>query len=101
MSGKKPEIVGGILDRVLKNLELDKKIGENKALVLWPQLVGKQLAAKTRAVSVTRGRLVVEAASPSWANDCRMMSHQIREKLNKELGTDTIKSITFRVGSWT
>jgi predicted nucleic acid-binding Zn ribbon protein len=82
-------------------LELDTKLGESKALALWPGVVGAQLAAKTRAVSISRGRLVVEAISPAWANDCRMMSHQIREKLNQELGPDTIKSITFRVGTWT
>ena len=101
MSGKKPEAVGAILDRVLKSLEIDKKIDENKALALWPGVVGQQLAGKTRAVSVARGRLVVEAASPVWANDCRMLSHQIREKLNQALGSEIIKSITFRAGNWT
>ncbi|HTY08664.1 MAG TPA: DUF721 domain-containing protein [Candidatus Edwardsbacteria bacterium] len=100
-NGKRPERVGGILDRVLKDLELDKKIGENKAVVLWPEVVGAQLAAKTRAVSVSRGRLVVEVATSSLANDYRFLSPQIREKLNTALGAEVVKSITFRVGSWT
>ena len=99
-AARKPESVGSILQRLLKSLELDRKIDENRALALWPEAVGPQLAAKTRAVSVLRGRLTVEAKSPVWANECRMMSPQIREKLNKKLGADAIKSISFRVGEW-
>ena len=100
MKAKKLESVGTILDRVLRSLEIDKKIDENKALALWPEAVGPALAAKTRAVSVSRGRLTVEAASPVWANECRMMSPQIRAKLNRKLGVEAIKSISFRVGEW-
>ncbi len=97
---RKPEAVAGILDRLLKSLDLDRAIDEHRALALWPEAVGPALAAKTRAVSVLRGRLTVEAKSPVWANECRMMSPQIREKLNKKLGADAIKSISFRVGNW-
>ncbi len=99
-AARKPESVGTILQRLLKSLELDRKIDENRALALWPEAVGPALAAKTRAVSVLRGRLTVEARGPVWANECRMMSPQIREKLNKKLGADAIKSISFRVGEW-
>lgn len=98
--GKKLESVGAILDRVLRSLELDRKIDENKALALWAEAVGPQLAAKTRAVSVSRGRLTVETISPVWANECRMMSPQIREKLNGKLGSEIIKSLSFRVSEW-
>lgn len=97
---RKPESVGSILQRLLRSLDLDRAVDEHRALALWPEAVGPALAAKTRAVAVLRGRLTVEAKSPVWANECRMMSPQIREKLNRTLGADAIKSISFRVGEW-
>lgn len=97
---KKPESVGDILNRVLKSLEIDKKIDETKALMLWSEAVGPKIAANTRAVSVVRGRLLVEAKSPAWVQECTMLKTTIMEKINKLAGSQTIKNITFKPGSF-
>ena len=97
---KKPEAIGGILDRVLKNLELDKKIGEGQALILWPQIAGPKMAARTRAVRVVSGKLYVEAVSSTWVQECMMLRPQLKKKLNDQLGEEIIKEISFKVGNF-
>lgn len=94
----KPEAVGAILSRVLKRLQLDRKIDEGRALKLWPSAAGKELAAATRAASVSRGRMTVECQSPAWANECRMLKLSLIQKLNDLLGREVIKDIIFKVG---
>lgn len=99
-SANKPEAVGDILDRLLKRLEIDKKIDEGKALGLWPGAAGDRLARATRAVSVIRGRMTVECRSPAWANECRMLKPKLVEKLNAGLGREIIKDLVFKVGEF-
>ncbi len=94
---QKPEAVGDILDRLLKKLEIDKKIEEQRALGLWAQAAGENLARFTRAASVVRGRMTVECQSPVWANECRLLKPAMIEKINRALGREIIKDITFRV----
>ncbi len=96
----KPETVGAILDRVLRNLEIDKKIDEGKALELWAGAAGDRLAKRTRAVSVVRGRMTVECRSGAWAQECRMLKPRLLEKLNRSLGRDVVKDIVFRAGEF-
>jgi predicted nucleic acid-binding Zn ribbon protein len=90
--------VGAILDRVLRNLEIDKKIDEGKALELWAGAAGERLAKRTRAVSVVRGRMTVECRGSAWAQECRMLKPRLLEKLNGSLGRDIVKDIVFRAG---
>jgi predicted nucleic acid-binding Zn ribbon protein len=97
---KKPESVGDILNRVLKSLEIDKKMDETKALALWPEAVGPKIAANTRAVSVIRGRLLVEARSPAWVQECSLLKNKIKKKINDKIGADAVKDITFKVDSF-
>ena len=94
----KPESVGPILERLLKNLEIDKKVDEGQALLIWPEAAGPKMAAKTRADSVYRGRMTVLAQNPVWVQECTFMRVQIKDKLNKLLGREIIKEIVFKVG---
>lgn len=97
---KKLETVGDILNRVLKSLEIDKKIDETRALMVWPEAVGPKIAANTRAVSVINGRLLVEVKSSVWVQECMLLRTKIKKKLNEQIGSDAIKDITFKVGSF-
>jgi len=97
---KKPESVGDILNRVLKSLEIDKKIDEVKALTAWPEAAGSKIAANTRAVSVIRGRMLVEAKSPAWVQECTLLKARFKEKINSLVGTEAVKEITFKLGSF-
>jgi predicted nucleic acid-binding Zn ribbon protein len=91
---------GNILGRVIRSLEIGQKLDEVRALSAWPEAAGAKMAANTRAVSVIRGRMLVEAKSPAWVQECLLLRNRIREKINRLIGAEAVKEITFRVGSF-
>ncbi|MDQ7797822.1 MAG: DUF721 domain-containing protein [Candidatus Edwardsbacteria bacterium] len=95
---KKLETVGDILGRVLRSLEIDQRMDETRALALWPEAAGPKMAANTRAVSVIRGRLMVEAKSPAWVQECTLLKVRLKGKINQLIGAEAVKEITFKVG---
>ncbi|HVF20448.1 MAG TPA: DciA family protein [Mycobacteriales bacterium] len=59
----------------------------------WDELVGEALADKCAPVSLVDGELLVSAVSTAWATQLRLMSAELRKRLNEELGAGAVKSI--------
>lgn len=91
---KHPERIGVILPKVLKNLGVTRRMEEFKAVLLWENVVGKKIAARTQAVEVTKQTLIVDVANNVWMQELTMLKPQILKKLTKETG---IKDIRFRI----
>jgi hypothetical protein len=93
MSGAKP--VGALIPDVMR-----RAAREHRPLFAiqrrWPRLVGRQLAAHTRPVSLRRGRLVVHVDRPG---DSFALNYA-RPKLLRQLqGTGRVEEIVIRAGS--
>jgi hypothetical protein len=90
------------LDRVLsqeaRRLKLDNSVREESAVLLWPQVVGEQIAAATQPERVQEGVLHVIARSHTWAFELTFHREQILKGLNAKLGRHAIKEIRFRPG---
>ena len=71
---------------------------EQAAAALWKEIVGEQLARRTRPVEVSRSRLVVVVPSSSWKRQLRALRGEIVKRLNQALGTD-ITQVAFRIDS--
>jgi predicted nucleic acid-binding Zn ribbon protein len=63
----------------------------------WPKLVGKQLAAHTRPVSLRRGRLVVHADHPGDSFALNFARPRLLEQLQGK-GTGGVEEIVIRAG---
>jgi len=59
----------------------------------WDSLVGEALADKCAPVSLTDGELLMSAVSTAWATQLRLMTGQLKERLNAELGAGAVTSI--------
>ena len=88
--------IGALLPKVLKRTQQ-----QYQALFTiqqtWPRLVGKQLAAHTKPVSLRRGRLIVLASQPG---DSFALTYQ-RPQLLKRLQTTTkgrVEELVIRPG---
>ena len=62
----------------------------------WPEIVGPQLAAHTTPDSFDDGELVIEADSPAWATQVRLLAPQLLKRLADELGADTVRKVRVR-----
>ena len=79
----------------LRNAGLEKGVNQNKALQLWPDVVGKKVSDNTRAQSVEAGILIVKTKNAAWRQELVFKQSEIIQGLNKKLGKNTIKSIRF------
>jgi hypothetical protein len=68
--------------------------------VVWPDVVGPEVAANARPVQLRRGRLVVSASSSVWAQTLHFMSAAITTSINERLGAQVVEQIVFRHAGW-
>ena len=67
------------------------------AIAAWPLAAGKKVAAHSRAITIVRGRLVVEVSDAIWQSQLRTVRSFILAKLEKDLGAKLVTDIEFRV----
>lgn len=63
----------------------------------WAKAVGKTIAAYTRASKLVRSKLVVEVEDATWQRQLFSLQHQIRRKLEQNIGPGIVDEIEFRV----
>jgi len=56
----------------------------------WPDLVGPEVGAHSRAESFADGRLVVRTDSTAWATQLRLLAPSVVRRLNEDLGHGTV-----------
>lgn len=94
---QKPERAEVVLWEVLRRLGLEERVREGRAVLAWSGAVGPAGASRSRAVVCKGGRLIVEVQSSPWMQELSCMKSEIRAALNRELGGDIVKEVTFRL----
>jgi predicted nucleic acid-binding Zn ribbon protein len=56
----------------------------------WPELVGAEVGAHSRAESFADGKLVVRADSTAWATQLKLLAPAVVRRLNDDLGHGTV-----------
>lgn len=91
------EKIESILNRTIKNIGLEQKIKEVKILSLWEEVVGEQISKHTKPLYIHKGTFFIETDSPIWSNEIGLLKKEIKEKLNKKIGTEIVKKIYLKV----
>ncbi|MGQ9609069.1 MAG: DUF721 domain-containing protein [bacterium] len=86
-----------IIPDVLNQAGLDKGIEENKALMLWDDIV-PTMASKTQAVSLSEGKMVVNVTDSVVLHALNIYKRRYIYKLNLLLGKPVVSEIVFRIG---
>jgi len=89
------------LQGLLDSLGLAESMERWKAVELWPAVVGERAAARTRAVAVRNGELLVEVENPGWMNELTYVKPRALLELNRRLEGMEIKDIRFLPASST
>ena len=79
----------------LINTGLENGVNQQKAVVIWPKIVGTKIAENTTAELVDFNVLTIKVKNSTWRNELYLKKDIILEKLNKELGPNTIKELRF------
>jgi predicted nucleic acid-binding Zn ribbon protein len=65
----------------------------------WDEIVGTQLAQRTRPTSLRRGTLVVAVSDPAWATQLRFLEAELVARIRAMTGTEEVRKIEVRVAS--
>ena len=81
------------LNKALKKNGIDRAVRQNKALLIWENVVGRTVAKNCSAEETNHGTIVVKASTPVWRNELALKKTEIVERLNKKLGEELIKDM--------
>lgn len=96
-----PISAGDAIRQVVDSLGIAEKLREQRVLSLWEEIVGKDIAAVTRADGFRgeQGELTVSAQNPTWSHWLGLQRETIRQNLNHEVGGDVVKTIRLKIDS--
>ena len=87
--------INAVLDNFLKKTRLSDGINQQKAVEVWPEIVGNKIAENADAVSVEHGVLFIRAGSSAWSQELQLKKKEILLKINKKVGKRIIKDMRF------
>lgn len=64
----------------------------------WERIVGPQVAARCRPVSLKRRVLTVHAASQAWASELKYLAPEVMRRVNAELGRQVVRDVRVKLG---
>jgi predicted nucleic acid-binding Zn ribbon protein len=91
----KPEQIGKILTKNLKNLGIERRLKEENIVLNWSRLVGERIASKANPLRVRDSILFVSVENASWRNELFFMKRKIIEELNRSVKGNVIRDIVF------
>ena len=99
VKGKAPAKIGGVLESALKRFGLDQDIARYQFVLHWDEIVGRDIALRTRPESLRNGLLRVRVADSVWAQELSFHKPVIMKRLRKFLEDEQIVSdVMFYVG---
>ena len=79
------EPVASVLDQMLAGLKLDEHFAAAQATEIWLQVVGPEVARRTRPVGVRDGELLIEVQGAVWMGHLAVLRQGIMEEINGKL----------------
>jgi predicted nucleic acid-binding Zn ribbon protein len=80
---KPPKLLSEFLPDLLDELNLSDKIIEQKAILLWSRVVGKEVKKHTKPYTIENGILVVLVDNSAWMSELTFLRTEIIKKLNE------------------
>jgi len=91
--------IGDLLHRFLRRGPLAAGLERQRALEIWPEVVGEGIAAHSEAVSLEGGVLHVRVDGSVWAQELTMLQAQIKAGFARRLGDGAVTDIRFTSSS--
>lgn len=92
---------GDLLGTLLAGWGLEERLHQYRALLIWDEVVGPQIAARTRPEKIRDGVLEVCVDQPSWMQQLQLLKPQILARLNARLGDGALREIYLKRGKVT
>jgi len=91
-----PQPISRLIEGALRQYGLHERLTERTALLKWPEIVGEEIAAHSRAVDLVDGVLVLDADHGAWRQELTLLMPMIVTKYNELCGEGTVREIQWR-----
>ena len=95
---KKPEHIGFILDKALKDLEIDPPLKTYSVVTAWRKIVGENISSQSQPCFIRNKILFVKVSHSTWIQQLQFLKPKLLEKIREFLGESLIEDIRFRLG---
>ncbi len=92
---KGPENIGAVLQNLLRNLGLEKRMKEQDLIINWEKIVGNNIAENTKPFKIEGAKLFLKVKSSAWRNELFYLKKDILQKLNQSAKQELVKDIIF------
>ncbi len=96
---KKPQPIRSVLEKTLKNLEIDVPLKTYSVLGAWNEIVGATVAAHSQPRSIRNRILFIHVTHSTWMQQLQFLKPTLLEKVNLFLGEPLIQDIRFKLGA--
>ena len=79
--------IGPLVQAGLSGLQIEAKIREHTAPLVWAEVVGPQVAGATEVIGISNGILRVATKSAVWSQELTFYKADILRRLNARIGT--------------
>ena len=88
-----------LVPQVMRGLGLEKRLQQSQVLLLWPSIVGAEIAGHAQPVSLRNSVLVVAVDHPIWLQELsRFHKRAILDKVQQRVGKSAVRDIALRIG---
>ncbi len=88
--------VKSVLGRVLKNWNISPaEVDAYQVFEVWGDIVGENVAGRSRPARIANGRLFVEVDDPLWLAQLRYMRVSIMDRIAERIGKGIIRDVRF------
>lgn len=92
-----PQSIRASLDRVARSLGGPDAGSLSGLFGRWAEIVGPQLAAHARPVSLSSGVLVVAVTEPAWATQLTFLEGELLGRFREALGEGVVERVEVRL----
>lgn len=92
----RPKALGDLLKGYMKRLPGNQEVRKGIVLHSWPSVVGERVASVTEKLTFDGDKLVVYVKGEAWRHELHSNRYTIRERLNREVGSDVIREVIVR-----
>lgn len=99
-ASRPPRPVRASLDRLAVSLGVASPAVLGPVFARWEQLVGPEVAAHARPLSLRGGVLTVVTDHPAWATSLRLLAGDVLARVAEAGGSDEVRELTVLVRPW-
>jgi predicted nucleic acid-binding Zn ribbon protein len=95
---ERPESIRSILDKALKDLDIDTPLKAYSIFPAWRKIVGENIAAQTQPCFIRNRILFIDVSHSTWIQQLQFLKPKLLENIKEFLGENLIEDVRFRLG---